>query len=113
VLEKHMLPLYRATEDRAEWKEIRPPNIHMPRWACRLVLEITGVRVERLQAISEADAIAEGLTQTDDGSWPPEPCDHPEWAFHQRWAQAYGEPSWDSNPWVWVIEFKRVEMAGG
>ncbi len=88
------------------------PSIHMPRAACRLVLEITTVRVERLQAITEADAVAEGLYQSESGSWLPGPCDHPEWAFHQLWAQAYGEPSWEANPWVWVIEFKRVEAAG-
>jgi len=89
------------------------PSIHMPRDACRLVLEITAVRVERLQAISEADAVAEGLSQSESGGWLPGPCDHPEWAFHQLWAQVYGEPAWQANPWVWVIEFKRVEVAGG
>ena len=89
------------------------PSIHMPRRACRLVLEITAVRVERLQAITEADAVAEGLSQSESGSWLPGPCDHPEWAFHQLWAQVYGEPAWEANPWVWVIEFKRVEVAGG
>jgi len=112
VLEKHMRPLYRASEDRPEWKGIWRPSIHMPRWACRLVLEITDVRVERLQAISEADAIAEGLTQTEIGGWLPGPCDHPEWAFHQLWNQVYGESAWDSNPWVWVIHLKRVEVSG-
>ncbi|WP_459061822.1 hypothetical protein [Stenotrophomonas sp. PSU-St15] len=85
------------------------PSIHMPRSMCRLVLEITDVRVERLQAISEADAIAEGLTQTKAGGWLPGPCDHPEWAFHLLWNQVYGESSWDSNPWVWAITFKRIE----
>ena len=89
------------------------PSIHMPHEACRLVLEITAVRVERLQAISEADAVAEGLSQSESGSWLPGPCDHPEWAFHQLWAQVYGEPAWEANPWVWVIEFKRMEVAGG
>jgi len=89
------------------------PSIHMPRSMCRLVLEITAVRVERLQAITEADAVAEGLSQTESGSWLPGPCDHPEWAFHQLWSQVYGEPAWEANPWVWVIEFKRVEVAGG
>jgi len=89
------------------------PSIHMPREACRLVLEITAVRVERLQAITEADAVAEGLSQSESGSWLPGPCDHPEWAFHQLWSQLYGEPAWEANPWVWVIEFKRVEVAGG
>lgn len=89
------------------------PSIHMPREACRLVLEITAVRVERLQAITEADAVAEGLSQSESGSWLPGPCDHPEWAFHQLWAQVYGEPAWEANPWVWVIEFRRVEVPGG
>ena len=83
------------------------PSIHMPRSMCRLVLEITAVRVERLQAITEADAVAEGLSQTESGSWLPGPCDHPELAFHQLWAQVYGEPAWEANPWVWVIEFRR------
>ena len=90
------------------------PSIHMPRWACRLVLEITNVRVERLQAISEADAKAEGLSQTESGSWLPGPCEHPEWAFHQLWAQVYGEPAWEANPWVWVIEFDKInEVSNG
>ncbi len=91
------------------WK----PAICMPHRACRLVLEITAVRVERLQAISETDAKAEGLSQTANGSWLPGPCDHPEWAFHQLWVQVYGEPAWDANPWVWVIEFKRVDPTHG
>lgn len=99
---------YREGFDRCDPGRWRP-SIHMPRWACRLVLEITDVRVERLQAISEADAIAEGLTQTKAGGWLPGPCEHPEWAFHQLWNQVYGESSWDSNPWVWVITFKRIE----
>lgn len=99
---------YREGFDRCDPGRWRP-SIHMPRWACRLVLEITAVRVERLQAISEADAVAEGLSQSESGGWLPGPCDHPEWAFHQLWAQVYGEPAWEANPWVWVIEFKRVE----
>lgn len=90
------------------------PSIHMPREACRLVLEITAVRVERLQAITEADAVAEGLSQSESGSWLPGPCDHPEWAFHQLWAQVYGEPAWEANPWVWVIEFNKInEVSNG
>lgn len=83
------------------------PSIHMPRSMCRLLLEITDLRIERLQAITEADAVAEGLSQSESGSWLPGPCDHPEWAFHQLWAQVYGEPAWEANPWVWVIEFRR------
>jgi hypothetical protein len=98
---------YAATEDRGGlmWR----PSIHMCRWASRLTLEVTGVCVERLQDISEADAIAEGLRRTDVGAWLPGPCDHPEWAYHQLWDQINGAGSWDANPWVWVVEFKRAE----
>lgn len=85
------------------------PSIHMPRWASRILLEITDVRVERLQEISEADAVAEGLLRTASGAWLPGMCAYPEWAFHQLWDQVYGESAWESNPWVWVIEFKRIE----
>lgn len=85
------------------------PSIHMPRWASRITLEITSVRVKRLQSISAADAIAEGLSQTEGGAWLPGPCDHPEWAYHQLWNQINGAGSWEKNPWVWVVEFKRVE----
>ena len=80
------------------------PSIHMPRWACRLVLEITAVRVERLQAISEADAEAEGAI-----AWSMECASRvgagPRTAFRGLWTSTGGD--WDSNPWVWVIEFRR------
>lgn len=72
-----------------------PPN--MPRWASRITLEITAVRVERLQDISEADAIAEGGTEHFNIDW-----------FGPLWASIYGVDSWNANPWVWVIEFRRV-----
>ncbi|HGM5918322.1 TPA: hypothetical protein ACKP5X_000585 [Stenotrophomonas maltophilia] len=78
------------------------PSIHMPRRACRLVLEITDVRVERLQAISEADARAEGVD--------PEMPDECALAFDRLWTSINGPASWPSDPWVWVIEFKRVEV---
>lgn len=86
------------------------PSIHMPRRACRLVLEITAVRVERLQAISEADAIAEGATAwAGEQNTPIRDLDTGDEriAFMAMWNCAGGD--WDSNPWVWVIEFKRVE----
>lgn len=73
------------------------PSIHMPRWASRITLEITGVRVERLQDISEADAIAEGGTKHFNIDW-----------FGPLWTSIYGVDSWNANPWVWVIEFRRV-----
>lgn len=90
----------------------------MPRWASRILLEITDVRVERLNAISEHDAQAEGVAKLRGGFW-----QHyqPGWTQHQLsargsfvtlWKSIYGEESWNSNPWVWVIEFKRIEGAG-
>ncbi|EIQ80117.1 hypothetical protein SF123566_8484 [Shigella flexneri 1235-66] len=92
------------------------PSIHMPRWASRILLEITSVRVERLNAISEEDARAEGII---DGGClncgEPEPCGcaNPEPdatdAFAYLWQSIYGQESWNANPWVWVIEFKRIE----
>lgn len=89
------------------------PSIHMPRWACRLVLEVTGVRVERLQAITYEQAAAEGVHRdqrmwfaTDEGG---QAFRYPEQAFAQLWRQTGGD--WDANPWVWVVEFKRVEVA--
>jgi hypothetical protein len=77
------------------------PSIHMPRWASRIKLEITGVRVERLQDISETDARAEGIT----GSLVRDVTA----AYSALWQSINGEESWQANPWVWVIEFKRVE----
>lgn len=98
---------YRATHevDKEPWR----PSLHMPRWASRITLEITGVRVERLQDISQADAKAEGCWYGRGGGEPDfavSPADH----FPTLWASIYGEESWQANPWVWVIEFKRVEV---
>ena len=80
------------------------PSIHMPRWASRITLEITGVRVERLQNISEADAMAEGcpFPNMADG-------DDPRKWYSDLWNSINGTDSWDLNPWVWVIEFKAVK----
>ncbi|EEQ5216149.1 hypothetical protein GOP30_005486, partial [Escherichia coli] len=93
------------------------PSIHMPRWASRILLEITNVRVERLNDISECDARAEGVPPA--GSLLP---DHPgtfltpkgdfamaKVAFQRLWESIYGEESWNANPWVWVIEFRRIQ----
>lgn len=63
----------------------------MPRWACRITLEITGIRVERLQAISDDDACAEGVDTA---------------VYSRIWEEINGKGSWDLNSWVWVIEFK-------
>lgn len=85
------------------WK----PSIHMPRWASRITLEITGIRVERLQDISENDAVAEGVE-----FWTPtvdvDPVPSPRPAYRLLWESINGAGSWGLNPWVFVIEFKRV-----
>jgi len=84
------------------------PSIHMPRWASRITLEITDVRVERLQDISSADAKAEGVATPDLNDW----CDDSKWVsqFAWLWRSINGPDSWDANPWVWVIEFKRIDQ---
>ena len=108
---------YRATsKSTGPWT----PSIHMPRWACRLVLPLVSVRVERVQDITEEDAKAEGV----------EPVlmrgigSYPEWmrptmrevgghqkAFELLWKQIYGDALWDANPWVWVAEWKEIEVS--
>ena len=85
------------------------PSIHMPRWASRLTLEITSVRVERLQLISEADAIAEGWPkQIDPGAHTGGNGGPFDW-YRAVWESINGPGSWDANPWVWVLTFKRME----
>jgi len=96
------------------------PSIHMPCWASRITLPLVSVRVERVQDITEEDAKAEGV----------EPVlmrgigSYPEWmrptmrevgghqkAFELLWKQIYGDASWDANPWVWVAEWKEIEVS--
>ena len=82
----------------------------MPRWASRIDLEITGIRVERLNDISEEDSMAEGI-----GGVNGELCDvtgivaptHKD-RFKNLWESINGAGSWDENPWLWVIEFKKM-----
>ena len=81
------------------WK----PSIHMPRWASRILLEITDIRVERLNDITVSDAIAEGY----DGSYQ-SPVDPSIKWYADLWEQINGEGSWSQNQFVWVISFKRV-----
>ncbi|WP_230887235.1 hypothetical protein [Escherichia coli] len=83
------------------------PSIHMPRWASRILLEITDVRVERLHDMSEADAKAEGATPATYNITPPEAVYRV--GFGDIWRSIYGQDNWLSNPWVWVIEFKRIQ----
>lgn len=85
------------------------PSIHMPRWASRITLEITGVRVERLQDINEADAIAEGCEGERYSVGHGDSIEKaPSTIFSELWQSIYGAESWQSNPWVWVVEFRRV-----
>lgn len=91
------------------------PAIHMPRWASRITLEITDVRVDRLQDISGEDAIAEGVMRTAETD--PAKLDRWEWeqckqtarfCYSQLWDKINGDGSWDSNPWVWAISFEVI-----
>jgi hypothetical protein len=91
------------------------PSIHMPRWASRITMNVTGVRVERLQSISEDDARAEGVDY-DPGEggvfWVPGlgcTSDSAAESFRLLWKSVNGAESWDANPWVWVVEFQRAE----
>ncbi|MBP4063487.1 hypothetical protein J9896_08745 [Acinetobacter baumannii] len=86
------------------------PSIHMPRWASRILLEITEIRVERLNEITEADAKAEGLDNSRSEAaiqigW----YELPVPAFRRVWEWIYGKGSWKQNPWVWVVEFKVIQ----
>jgi hypothetical protein len=139
---------YRADHDCRSWEAGCPctegewrPSIHMPRWASRLTLEITQLRVERLQAISEEDAKAEGVS-LDSARWSEGFVEGHREQFARLWDSINGarEPrhikrrskrgkrtdryeathpkktapySWAANPWVWVVGFKRVEAARG
>lgn len=104
---------YRSTEPdaSAKWK----PSIHMPRWASRITLEVVSAHVERLQDISEEDAKAEGIylfshhglftadpSQLGGGRTAVE-------GYAYLWNEINGPGSWEANPWVWVIEFKRIK----
>lgn len=96
------------------WPRFKP-SIHMPRWASRITLEITDVRVERLQTISNKDGLAEGFIEMPatgrvatslaavymGNYW--YTARH---AFQALWSSINGEKSWSDNPWVWVVEFK-------
>ncbi|HCI2791682.1 TPA: hypothetical protein NOT72_002574 [Pseudomonas aeruginosa] len=88
------------------------PSIHMPRWASRILLEITAVRIERLQDISEKQALAEGVELEGEGvCWAGAAgtaSDSPVESFRLLWELINGAGSWNANPWVWVVEFKRV-----
>ena len=97
-------PVYRADYKGAgilKWR----PSIHMPKWACRLWLTVTGVRVERLQEITDEDTIAEGMDKK------LRPGYGFRYAFGSAWDAMYAKPEyqWQSNPWVWCITFSRED----
>jgi hypothetical protein len=92
------------------WKRSYLPPMHCPRGLSRIDLEVTGVRVERLQDISEADAQAEGcalecMTPTGDDSGS---AIYGPGGYRALWESINGLSSWDANPWVWVVEFRRI-----
>lgn len=97
------------------WK----PSIHMPRWASRLTLRITDVRVERLQDISDEDARAEGVNRIHHGDGEyyfsalrdephPENWCYPTDAFREIWESLNGEGSWEADPFVWALSFSAI-----
>jgi len=85
------------------------PSIHMPRWSSRLLLEITSVRVERLQDISEEQAEAEGVDFLRHAPEADETLTAKQ-LFECLWSGINGDASWKANPWVWVVAFKRIEQ---
>ncbi|WP_458763525.1 hypothetical protein [Cupriavidus basilensis] len=117
---------YRADHPAGIWSETDPskeirwrPSIHMPRALSRIVLEVTAVRVERLQDISYEDAIAEGMFNPGsiNDRFPltgetGEECGrrlrHPQRSFEILWMELNGANGWTANPWVWVVEFEQI-----
>lgn len=89
-------------DGQSPWK----PGIHMPRWASRIELDVTGVRVERLRDIDRDDAIAEGCCDHESQDGLEQSADE---VFRDLWISINGAESWDANVWVWVVEFKRYE----
>ena len=91
-----------------QWASRSRPSIHMPRWASRITLEVTGVRLERIQGITPDDCIAEG-------AWPVEQRElgrghEAVSAFRELWESTGGD--WNANPWVWAIDFKVLSTTG-
>lgn len=105
---------YRADmPEPAPWKGFWKPSIFMPRWASRITLKVTDVRVQRLQDISKEDAIAEGIMEIrdEDGlsySFGNGRTTSARRAYHVLWNSINGDRAWDLNPWVWAYTFERV-----
>ncbi len=99
--------VYREGDNRTDYGGPWKPSIHMPRWASRILLELTAVRVERLQDISEEQARAEGYPAERECETGGSGLDAWLW-FRSLWGEINGPEAFTANPWVWVIEFKRV-----
>lgn len=105
-----------AGEGGVRWR----PSIHMPRWASRITLEVTGVKVERVQDITSSDAVAEGCDSVvwESSAWKNPIGVPPDGAgesvarsnFASLWQEINGMGSWAKNPWVWAYTFKVVEI---
>lgn len=115
LLEDIELGIDEVSQAERAFKKKTVPSIHMSRWASRINLEITDIRVERLNDISEEDARAEGCKVQE----PIKQLDkkfihrkYPQKVFMELWESINGKGSWDINPWVWVIEFKKSEQEG-
>lgn len=106
------LPSDFPADVKAQHRRLRP-SIHMPRWASRITLEITSVRVERLQDISEADALAEGIVRQPDGGYGLADTTHyhftdPRQSYFSLWEAINGAGSVEANPWAWAVSFRRL-----
>jgi hypothetical protein len=114
---------YAADAGAPSFPRLRTPSIHMPRWASRLTLHITDVRVQRLQEIGEADAIAEGWKSYEiihrgkhKGQRHPHavvPNRSPITSYKELWESINGAGSWAANPWVWAITFDVIKQRHG
>lgn len=109
IIGEHRWVHYRADgsnnlRDPSQWTGPWKPSIHMPRWASRLTLRITDVRVQRLKDISVADAKAEGAQHGD--------FMHPDAtvSFQALWKSINGADSWFDNPWVWALTFEVIKQ---
>lgn len=91
-------------ESSVRWR----PSIHMPRWACRIRLRVTAVKVERLNSISEEDAMAEGAEPIYGCHLPGHDPAPYWWGFSSLWSSIHGPGSWDANPFVAAYSFERV-----
>jgi len=103
-------PHYRADDDKPEWRWMWKPSIHMPRWASRLTLTVTEVRVQRLQDISAGDSIAEGVecdtcTAMGQSACHGRGCFASIDAYRHLWNSLHGPDAWDANPWCVAISF--------